>query len=92
MFELERNLLDYERNSSKYTLYEQSLVPQTRATLESARAAYRVGKLEFLDVITAQMELFNAELETRSSLADALKALAAIDRLTAEAVPEDSNQ
>lgn len=87
IFELEKNLLEYERNNSKYALYEQSLVPQTQATLESARAAYQVGKLEFLDVITAQMDLFNAELETQRSLADALKALAEIDKLTADAVP-----
>jgi len=90
-FELERYLLEYRRNRSKYALYGQSLIPQTQATLESARAAYQVGKLEFLDVITAQMELFNAELELQRSLADALKALAEINRLTADAVAESSN-
>jgi cobalt-zinc-cadmium efflux system outer membrane protein len=90
-FELEKYLLEYRRNKSEYALYGQSLIPQTRATLESARAAYRVGKLEFLDVITAQMELFDAELELQRSLADALKALAEIDRLTADAVPQSSN-
>ncbi len=90
-FELEKYLLEYRRNRSKYALYGQSLIPQTRATLESARTAYQVGKLEFLDVITAQLELFNAELELHRSLADALKALAEIDRLTADAVPESSN-
>lgn len=90
VFELEKNLFEYERNSSKFTLYDESLIPQTRATLESARAAYQVGKLEFLDVVTAQMELFEAELEKERSLADALKALAAIDKLTADAVPSDA--
>jgi outer membrane protein TolC len=50
-----------------------------------------VGELEFLDVITAQMELFNAELELQRSLADALKALAEIERLTAIAAPDLSN-
>ncbi|MEE8417102.1 MAG: TolC family protein [candidate division Zixibacteria bacterium] len=90
-FELEKYLLEYRRNRSKYTLYGQSLIPQTQATLESARAAYQVGKLEFLDVIIAQMELFNAELELQRSLADALKALAEIDRLTADAVAESNN-
>lgn len=90
-FELEKSLLEYRRNRWKYSLYGQSLIPQTQATLESARAAYQVGKLEFLDVITAQMELFNAELEMQRSLADALKALAEIDRLTADAVADSSN-
>ncbi len=90
-FELEKYLLEYRRNRSKYALYGQSLIPQTQATLESARAAYQVGKLEFLDVIIAQMELFNAELELQRSLADALKALAEIDRLTADAVDGSNN-
>lgn len=90
-FELEKYLLEYRRNRSKYALYGQSLIPQTQATLESARAAYQVGRLEFLDVITAQTELFNAELEVQRSLADALKALAEIERLTADALPESVN-
>jgi cobalt-zinc-cadmium efflux system outer membrane protein len=87
-FELQKNLLEYERNRARYDLYKQALIPQTDATLKSARAAYQVGKLEFLDVITAQMELFNAELELQRSLAEALKALAEIDRLTATAAPQ----
>ncbi len=91
VFALEKNIHEYERNSSKYALYEQALIPQIEATLESALAAYQVGKLEFLDVITAQMELFNAELETQRSLADALKALAEIDKLTADAIPSVNN-
>lgn len=90
-FELQKNLLEYDRNRAKYALYRQALIPQTDATLKSARAAYQVGKLEFLDVISAQMELFNAELELQRSLADALKAMAEIDRLTATAAPESSD-
>ncbi len=90
-FELQKNLLEYDRNRARYALYRQALIPQTDATLKSARAAYQVGKLEFLDVITVQMELFNAELELQRSLADALKAMAEIERLTATAAPESSD-
>jgi cobalt-zinc-cadmium efflux system outer membrane protein len=90
-FELQKNLLEYDRNRARYALYRQALIPQTDATMKSARAAYQVGELEFLDVITAQMELFNAELELQRSLADALKALAEIERLTAIAAPDLSN-
>lgn len=83
-FMLSKSLLSYERNRSSYTLYSESLVPQTQSVLESARASYEVGALEFLDVVTAQMELFNAELEQQRSLAGALKALAEIEMMTAE--------
>jgi outer membrane protein TolC len=84
-FLLSKSALAYERYRSSHTLYRESLVPQTQSVLESARASYEVGKLEFLDVVTAQMELFNAELEQDRSLADALKSLAEIEMLTAEA-------
>ncbi len=83
-FMLSRSVLSYERNRSSFTLYSESLVPQTQSVLESARASYEVGALEFLDVVTAQLELFNAELEQQRSLAEALKALAEIETLTAE--------
>ena len=82
-FQLSKSVLAYERNRSRYSLYSESLVPQTEGVLESARASYQVGELEFLDVIMAQMDLFNAQLEQQRSLADALKALAEIEMLTA---------
>jgi len=82
-FQLSKSVLAYDRNRSRYSLYSESLVPQTEGVLNSARASYQVGKLEFLDVITAQMDLFNAQLEQQRSLADALKALAEIEMLTA---------
>ncbi|UCC79487.1 MAG: TolC family protein [Candidatus Zixiibacteriota bacterium] len=83
-FMLSKSALAYERNRSRYELYSESLVPQTEGVLESARASYEVGALEFLDVIMAQMDLFNAQLEKQRSLADALKALAEIEMLTAK--------
>ncbi len=86
-FELDKHLLEYDRDRSRYTLYKESLIPQSRAELESARVAYEVGKLEFMNVINAQMGLFDAELELRKSLADGLKSLAQIAALTAEAAP-----
>ncbi|UCE66573.1 MAG: TolC family protein [Candidatus Zixiibacteriota bacterium] len=82
-FQLSKSVLSYERNRSRYSLYSESLVPQTEGVLESARASYEVGALEFLDVIMAQMDFLNARLEQRRSLADALKALAEIEMLTA---------
>jgi outer membrane protein TolC len=56
-FQLSKSVLEYDRNRSRYILYSESLLPQTEAVLESARASYEVGQLEFLDVIMAQMEL-----------------------------------
>jgi len=90
-FMLDKNLLEYDRSRSRYTLYSESYLPQSRSALESARAAYEVGRLEFMDVIGAQVDLFNAELETQKSLADCLKTLSEIDALTANAVPHDEN-
>jgi outer membrane protein TolC len=83
---LDKNILAYERNKAKFELYKNSLIPQSTATLKSTRAAYEVGDLEFLAVITSQIELFETELELQRSLADALIALSNIEALTAETV------
>lgn len=88
-FMLSKSELAYERNRSGYQLYSESLVPQTESVLESARASYEVGALEFLDVVSAQMELFNSELEQQRSLADALKAMVELEMLTSEVEVEN---
>ena len=68
-------------------LYQRTLLPQVRASVTSALAAYRVGRVDFLTLRQAQLR----ELEVSTDLAEAIanhnKALAEIDLLVGQGVP-----
>lgn len=68
-------------------LYRSTLLPQARAAIASALAAYRVGRVDFLTLRQAQLR----ELEVATDLAEAIanhnKAVAEIDLLFGRAAP-----
>jgi outer membrane protein TolC len=68
-------------------LYRSTLLPQARAAIASALAAYRVGRVDFLTLRQAQLR----ELEVATDLAEAIanhnKAVAEIDLLLGRAAP-----
>ena len=70
-----------EASSRLVRLYDEALIPQARLTLESARASYAVGRVDFLTTLTA----FTAFLEYRLRYAEELvRALAEIGPLVGE--------
>lgn len=65
-------------------LYNEGIVPQARLSLESATAAYQVGKIEFISLLNNATTLLNYESEFLRRSADHLKAVARIEQLTGE--------
>jgi cobalt-zinc-cadmium efflux system outer membrane protein len=63
-------------------LTDQSLLPVSQAAVSAAVAGYRVGRVEFLALLEAQMRVFDAELERITAIAEHNRALADIDYLT----------
>lgn len=53
----------YREANRNLSVIDEQLVPRARQSLEVARAAYLSGRLEFLDVIDAERELLNLQLE-----------------------------
>jgi outer membrane protein TolC len=51
-------------------LYTEGLVPQAEETLNSATAAYRVGKIDFQTLISAVIDLLRLKQEYYRTLAD----------------------
>ncbi len=70
-----------EQNLASARLYESTIVPQAKLALESSLAAYRVGRLDFMNVLDSQMTVFNAEIAYAAAVAGYHKALAEIDLL-----------
>lgn len=67
------------RNRKRVELYKNGIIPQASLSFQSAQAGYRVGKVDFLNVVDNWMRLFNYELQYQSALADFLKTRAELD-------------
>jgi cobalt-zinc-cadmium efflux system outer membrane protein len=69
-------------------LYENTLLPQVRASVTSALAAYRVGSVDFLTLRQAQLREFEVSTDLAEAIANHNKAVAEIDLLVGRAVIE----
>ena len=63
------------------TLYSDSVLPQARLTLESGLAAYQVGNVDFLTLLTNFMTVLTYELSYEEQKAQYLGALARLEPL-----------
>ncbi|MAA75125.1 MAG: transporter [Salinisphaeraceae bacterium] len=75
------------RGSQTIDLYQNALIPRTRENLSAARAEYGSGGGAFLDVITAEQQKLNAELELERARADYFAARAELERWTGGKLP-----
>lgn len=74
-----------EQNLKSARLYQTTILPQAMLTVESALAAYRVNRIDFLTLLDDQMTVFNYEISLVTATANYNKALAEIDLLTGKA-------
>jgi outer membrane protein TolC len=70
-----------EQSLKSIRLYQTAILPQARLTVESAQAAYRVNRLDFMTLLDNQMTVFNYEISLVTAIAAYNKALAEIDLL-----------
>ena len=70
-----------ERSLASARLYESTILPQARLAVEASLAAYRVNRLDFLNVLDSQMTVFGAEIAQATAVAGYHKAQAQIDLL-----------
>jgi len=67
-----------------WRLYQSTLLPQLRTTLDSGLATYRVGKLAFVQVLETWQALLAAEVETARQLKTFYQARARLEALVGE--------
>ena len=58
-----------EQNLKSARLYQTAILPQARLTVESALAAYRVNRVDFLTLLDSQMTVFNYEISLVTAMA-----------------------
>ena len=55
-----------EQSLKSARLYQTAILPQARLAVESALAAYRVNRVDFLTLLDSQMTVFSYEVELRA--------------------------
>ncbi|WP_304053256.1 TolC family protein [Nitrosomonas communis] len=81
-----------EQNLKSTQLYQTTILPQARLTVESAMAAYKVNQVDFLTLLDNQLTVFNYEISLVTAIANYNKALAEIDLLTGKTPDEFMHQ
>jgi len=71
---------ELRRARSQLELLAQGILPQARTGLSSSTASYRVGRVDFLTLLDAQVTLYQHELSYHRLLADFASNLAALER------------
>ena len=75
-----------EQSLKSAHLYQTTILPQARLTVESALSAYRVNRVDFLTLLDSQMTVFNYEISLATATTSYNKALAEIDLLTGKSL------
>ena len=70
-----------ERARNLSGLYANAVLPQARAAVESALSAYRVGRVDYMTLVTNQMTVNRYEIESVRLAADYHRALARLEAL-----------
>lgn len=74
--EISAALADYRRAREQAVLFDRGILPQARQTVASMLAGYQVGKVDFLNLISAQITLYNYEIRYFKTLTQARQARA----------------
>ncbi|HEX22679.1 MAG TPA: TolC family protein [Chromatiales bacterium] len=71
-----RALSDYQRGREKVDLFKTGIIPQAQQTVASMLAGYQVNKVDFLNVMRAQITLYNYETQYWNAFSRARQAIA----------------
>ncbi|ADJ28501.1 TolC family protein [Nitrosococcus watsonii] len=82
--EISTALADYRESREQFLLFKTGIIPQARQTVASMVAGYQVNKVDFLNLVNAQITLYNFETEYWKVLAEAYQARAALSAAIGE--------
>jgi cobalt-zinc-cadmium efflux system outer membrane protein len=78
--EITSALADYQRATEQVQLFKTGIIPQARQSVASMLSGYQVNKVDFLNLVRAQVTLYDYETQYWKSFSESNQALA---RLTA---------
>jgi outer membrane protein TolC len=71
-----KNYARYHASRDQVALYNTVIIPQARQTVSAMLSGYQVNKVDFLNVINAQLALYNAQIDYWEALSKAKQSLA----------------
>ncbi len=80
-------LADLEQSRTLITLYREEILPQAKATVESSLASYRVGAVDFMTLVDAQMATNRFQGEYHGLLAQYGTGLARLEMTIGRELP-----
>ena len=80
--DIDASLAGVQNNERLIDLYQSGIIPQAGQALNSAIAGYQTDKVDFLTLLTNQMNLFNFELDYYRILSEQRKGAAELEALT----------
>lgn len=80
-------LAQLERDRTLSRLYRDEVIPEARANVESALSSYRVGAVDFMTLVDAQMSMNRYEGELYALLADYGRTVAALESAVGRTLP-----
>lgn len=77
--EIERAVADYRASLRQASLFKTGIIPQASQSVASMLSAYQVNKVDLLNLINAQITLYNYETQYWKAVSSGKQALARID-------------
>ncbi|MFZ0257103.1 MAG: TolC family protein [Gammaproteobacteria bacterium] len=73
---ISQSFADYQASREQVLLFRTGIVPQARQTVASMLAGYQVNEVDFLNLVNAEITLYNYEVNYWQALSEAKQALA----------------
>lgn len=87
--EVSRALADLKRAREQMELMKTGIIPQAAQTVDSMRAGYLVNKVDFLNLVSAQITLYDYETQYWKAVSEAKKALADLAAATGKEMDDE---
>ena len=84
--DISASLADFRRAREQVKLFRTGIIPQARQSVASMLSGYQVNKVDFLNLVRAQITLYNYETQYWKSFSDARQALASLTAAVGEEV------
>ena len=82
MAEVQDQYVVAQTSEEQLKIYKDGLIPQSKATFQSALAAYQANRQDFETLLSSFLDVLNLEIEYQRELADHEVALARLEMLT----------
>jgi len=85
--QIEQAQADYQSAREQVSLFKTGLIPQAQQTVSAMRAAYQVNRVDFLNLVRAQITLYNYETQYWKTISSGWQALANLEAAVGAPLP-----